>query len=459
VNPASSRHVVIVGAGIVGACCAHALLDRGWRVTLVDSGEPGGSQAASFGNGGWISPASVVPMSTPGLWRRVPGFLADRDGPLTIRPMALPRLAPWLWRFVRAGADAERVRATARSLAELLRDGPERHAALAARAGVPHLVARKGLLYAYPSRADFLAEAFAWKLRRANGVEWEELERGAGAAADRLTPRAPWLAGRYRFGVLVPAGAHCTDPGAYVAALVAWARQRGAQWVAGSVTGWALESRRLVGVRLVGVRLAAGSSWSPGDAPDPTLLRCDRAVLAAGIRSTPLAAALGERIPMASERGYHLVLPWREADPRVQAVDWPVPVMPSDGRMAVTATGAGLRLAGQVELAGPDDPPDPRRVDVLWRHATRLLRDAAWAGFRPGLLAVASATGGGQRPSDLPHWMGHRPSTADGRPVIRAAARCPDVVLAFGHGHVGLAAGPATGERVAMVLSSADDPR
>jgi D-amino-acid dehydrogenase len=453
VHPSSSRHVVVVGAGIVGACCAHALLDRGWAVTLVDSGEPGGPQAASFGNGGWISPASVVPMSTPGLWKRVPGLLADRDGPLTIRPSALPRLAPWLWRFVRAGADVDRVRATARFLAELLGDGPKRHAALAARAGVPDLIARNGLLYAYPSRADFAAEAFAWSLRRANGVDWQELERGAGAARDTLTPRAPWLAERYRFGALVPAGAHCTDPGTYVAALVRWAEQRGARRLAAPVTGWAIENRRLVGVRI-----ANGVPPSLGQARDPTLLRCDRAVLAAGIRSTPLASRLGERIPMASERGYHLVLPWSGAGLRDLAVDWPLPVMPSDGRMAVTATSAGLRLAGQVELAGLDDPPDPRRVDVLWRHATRLLRDAAWSGFRPGLLAVASATGGGQRPSDLPHWMGHRPSTADGRPVIRAAAGCADVVLAFGHGHVGLAAGPATAERVADLLAAPDAP-
>ena len=99
-----SLHVVVIGAGIVGAATAVELLRDGRRVTLVEPGDPGGEQAASYGNGCWLSPASVVPMSAPGIWRKVPGWLADPLGPLTIRWRHLPRLLPWLLRFVRAGA-------------------------------------------------------------------------------------------------------------------------------------------------------------------------------------------------------------------------------------------------------------------------------------------------------------------------------------------------------------------
>ena len=84
-TPGFSKHIVVVGAGIVGAMVALALLRDGHRVTLIEPGEPGGEQAASFGNGAWLSPASVVPMSTPGLWKRLPGYLSDRSGPLVIR--------------------------------------------------------------------------------------------------------------------------------------------------------------------------------------------------------------------------------------------------------------------------------------------------------------------------------------------------------------------------------------
>jgi D-amino-acid dehydrogenase len=447
------RPVVVVGAGIVGACCAVALLDQGWQVTLVDPGEPGGEQAASFGNGGWISPASVVPMSTPGLWRRVPGLLLDRDGPLTLRAAALPQLAPWLWRFVRAGARLDDVRATAAALAALLHDAPDRHERLAERAGVSALVVRRGLLYAYPDRAAFDADGLGWQLRREQAVTWTELVRPGGAgdgdpALDPLARLAPGLAPRYRWGAHVTDGAHCTDPGAYVAALVRLAQRLGARLLRGRVVDWVFgaDPTGRGPAALAGVVVDAGGSVDR--------LPAQHAVLCAGIGSAGLATRAGSPVPMASERGYHLVLPWRERPAGAHdaaPVAWPVPVMPSDGRMAMTPTRAGLRLAGQVELAGIDAPPDARRVDVLWRHAALTLGPAARAA-----LALDAATWSGARPPALPHWLGHRPSTPDGLPVIGPARDSPGVVLAFGHGHVGLAAGPATAALVADLLRRGD---
>jgi len=111
-----SKHVVVIGLGIIGACSALALLADGHRVTIVEPDSPGGPQAASYGNGAWISPASVVPMSMPGLWRRVPGMLLDPLGPLTIRPAALPALTPWLIRFLMAGSTISKVERIAEDL-------------------------------------------------------------------------------------------------------------------------------------------------------------------------------------------------------------------------------------------------------------------------------------------------------------------------------------------------------
>ena len=152
-------HVVVIGAGIVGATTALELLNDGHRVTLVEPGAPGGEQAASYGNAAWLSPASIIPMSMPGLWRKVPGYLLDPQSPLTIRWRMLPRLMPWLLRFLLAGTTVAKVERTARVLTGLLRDAPARHAALAAGVGQPDLVQRRGLLYAYPDRAAFEAEA------------------------------------------------------------------------------------------------------------------------------------------------------------------------------------------------------------------------------------------------------------------------------------------------------------
>lgn len=400
------RHVAVVGAGIVGTATAIELLRDGHQVTVIEPGEPGGEQAASYGNGGWLSPSSVVPPTIPGLWRRVPRFLTDPLGPLTIRWGYVPRLAPWLLRFLQAGSSAARVEAIARALRPLVADAPERHRRLAEQAGVAGLIERQGLLYVFPSRAEFEAEALAWQLRRDNGVQWLELDE------DKLRQQEPELDRRYTFGALVQAGGNCTDPGAYVAALASHAASLGATRIQAAATSFRIEAGRL---RAVATTLGE--------------VACDAAVIAAGARSRALARAAGDRVSLETERGYHAVI-------TAPGIGLRHPIMPSDGKMAVTMTRAGLRIAGQVELAGLDAAPDWRRAAILRDHALRTF---------PNL------------PRDLPPervrvWMGHRPSTPDGLPVIGAASGCADVFHAFGHGHVGLAAGPVTGRLVADLI-------
>ena len=406
-GPAIGKHtVIVIGGGIIGACCAIELLRDGHAVTLVEPEAPGGRQQASFGNGAWFSPASVVPTSMPGAWRKVPRYLADPLGPLAIRWRYFPRLIPWLLRYLRAGSTVARVEATARAIRPLIADAPDRHRRLAEEAGVPELVARQGLLYVYPSRAAFKAEGLAWRLRRDNGVQWIELD------ADELRQQEPALDRRYTFGVLVEAGAHCLDPGAYVAGLVAYAETLGLKRINAQATGLRIKGGRLTAVRTSGGDVSA-----------------DRAVIAAGARSAALAAAAGDVVPLETERGYHVAIAMPEVTPRH-------PIMPSDGMMANTVTAGALRIAGQIELAGLDAAPN-------WRRA-HILRDFALRTY-PGL------------PRDLPAdrltmWMGHRPSIADALPVIGPASGCTDVVHAFGHGHIGLASGPLTGRLVADLV-------
>jgi D-amino-acid dehydrogenase len=352
---------------------------------------------------------SVIPPAVPGIWRKLPGYLADPLGPLAIRPRRLPRAAPWLVRYLASGWTEARVRATARALRPLLEGAPARHAALARDAGHPELIESRGLWYVYPDRAAFEAEAMSWRIRRGLGIAWHEFE------ADELRSREPDLARRYRFGVLVPEGGHCRDPGAHVAALVALARAEGVVFRRARATGFSIARGRLQAVLTEQGEIAA-----------------DRAVIAAGARSAALARAAGDAVPLESERGYHAVLLDAPAGPRT-------PLMPSDGKMSVIMTRAGLRVAGQVEIAGLEAAPDWRRAEVLREWMFTLF---------PSL------------PRDLPPerfrlWMGHRPSPPDGKPVIGPARGSADIVHAFGHGHVGLVAGPRTGEAVAALLLGA----
>ena len=400
-------HVVVIGAGIVGAACAIELLRDGHTVTIVEPGEPGGEQAASYGNGTLLNPSSVIPMASPGLWKKVPGYLADPLGPLAIRWSYLPRLWPWLRRFVMAGSTPAKVAATGRALKPLLEAAPEHHRTLAEEAGVGELITRQGVLFAFPDRAAFAAEALSWRVRRENGVQWLELDE------DELRQREPALDRRYKFAVLVEANGQCRDPGAYVAALVRHAVAQGAVLRQAKASGFRIEGRRLKAVATDGGEIA-----------------CDKAVIAAGAWSKGLARAAGDVVPLETERGYHVVI----ADPGIEPR---YPVMPSDGKMGCAMTPQGLRLGGQVELAGLEAAPNWARAEVLLRFARRVY---------PGI------------PADLPReriklWMGHRPSMPDGLPCLGPASGCADVVHAFGHGHVGLTAGATTGKLVAAVIA------
>jgi D-amino-acid dehydrogenase len=398
---------VVIGAGIVGACTALALLREGHQVSIIEPGPPGGEQAASYGNGCWLSPMSVIPPAVPGTWKKVPGFLADPLGPLAIRWSYLPRVLPWLARYLAAGWTEAKVLRTAQALRAMLRDAPALHADLAAAAGVGGLIERRGLMYVYPSRAEFAAEAMAWRVRKAVGIAWMEL------SADELRQREPSLDRRYGFAALVEEGGHCRDPGAYVAALIALAQAEGARLVPTKARGFRVE-----GGRLRAVLTEAGE------------ITADRAVIAAGAHSKPLAAALGDALPLESERGYHAMIPGAATGPRT-------PLMPSDGKMSITMTDRGLRCAGQVEIAGLEAAPNWQRAAILRDHLLRSFPDL---------------------PRDLPaeavkFWMGHRPSMPDGLPCIGSARATNDVVYAFGHGHVGLVAGPRTARMVAALLA------
>ena len=404
-NPVS-RHVAVIGAGAVGAATAIELQRDGHRVTLIDPGPPGGEQAASYGNGCWLSTMSVIPPAGPGTWRKVPGYLRDPLGPLSIRWRYLPRAAPWLARYLAAGWTEARVLTAARALQPLLAEAPALHRRLAEAAGVGGLIEQNGLMYIYPDRAAFEAEAMAFRVRAAVGVRWLELD------ADELRQREPALDRRYGFGVLVEGAGHCRDPGAYVAALADLAVREGARHVRARATGFRIEGDRLRAVET-------------DDGPIP----CDAAIVCAGARSKVLARAAGDRVPLESERGYHAVL----ADP---AVGPRIPLMPSDGKMAITMTATGLRCAGQVEIAGLVAAPDWRRSAILRDHLLRTF---------PGL------------PRDLPAervtiWMGHRPSLPDGLPCLGPSRATADITYAFGHGHIGLVASARTGRIVAQLV-------
>ncbi len=406
---AEKKKVAVIGAGMVGIATASYLQRAGHDVVVIDPQPPG--QGASFGNAGCFNPSSVVPVATPDTWKHVPKYLADPLGPLRIRWSYLPTLAPWLIRLIRAGTP-ERIEAQARALKTLLGPCLEALLPLARDAGAEGLVARNGILIAYRSQASWDADAGAWDIRRRNGTHWEELN------ADELRQFDPHLSRDFVRGKLVPDNGHCLDPGGLVAALAEAVQRDGGTLLRRSATGFRLDGGRLRAVQTPEGDVAA-----------------DAAVLAAGAHSKPLAAALGDAVPLETERGYHAMLRAPEVMPRVPTSD-------ADAKFVATPMANGLRFAGTVELAGLRAEPDWERARIMLRQASTLY---------PALARSYSE-------DRFTLWMGHRPSLPDSLPVLGPSSRSPDVFYAFGHGHVGMTGGPYTGKVIADIISGRPSP-
>ncbi|HEX6003135.1 MAG TPA: FAD-dependent oxidoreductase, partial [Burkholderiales bacterium] len=197
------KNVTIIGAGIVGIATAAYLRRDGHDVTVVDLRPPG--EYCSFGNAGILSPGSCVPLATPGVLWNVPGYLADPQGPLTVRWPHVLRALPWFARFLAASRET-RVERIADALRALLKQTFDAYQPLVQHAGVSDLLRRTGYVVLYRTREAYAGDAIAWGLRRERGVVIEEF------GADEVKRRVPQIAGDYEVGLYLPEQGYCANP-------------------------------------------------------------------------------------------------------------------------------------------------------------------------------------------------------------------------------------------------------
>lgn len=394
--------VVIIGAGIIGLTTAHALLDQGHEVTLVDKGKP--SAAASRGNAGWIAHTDIQPLASPKVIWQMAGWLLEPLGPLTIRPAYLPRLAPWLFRLLLSGRPAE-VERSIQAIIQLQALALPAWERLLAKLGLESELKRHGVLYAFDAIAPFEAAMPVYRRQHELGIPLELLD---GAAIRALEPA---LSDRLVRAAYYPTVAHVDDPYDLGQKLAAAVRQRGG---------------RLQQAAVVGVPLAQGDGKPIVVLDGGTTLAADTAVIAAGAWSKPLAATLGDVVPLDTERGYNATM--AEA-----GVSLTRPVLFEGHGCIVSPLKAGLRIGGAVELASTGAKPNWRRVEALLAKARR---------FVPAL-----------KDGGCSYWMGCRPSLPDSLPVISRSRASHRVIYAFGHGHHGLTQAAATADLVAALVA------
>lgn len=386
--------VVVVGAGIIGICVAAYLAEAGRAVTVID--RTGICEETSSGNAAALAFSDVLPLAHKGMLRSLPKWLSDPLGPLAIPPGYLPRLAPWLWRFWRAGNPAHYQTALA-AQAALMRLAQDEWSALMDRSGTRGMLREDGSLELYESQSEFAASLPGWAARDRFGIEYRHVE------GPELADLQSGLSPRFKRGTFVPNWKTVSNPRHLGKAIWAYAESRGARFVNATVEA---------------IDAAGGTAAARTTAGR---LRAANLVVAAGAWSHLLARQLGDVIPLETERGYNTTLPRSAFGVSRQLIF-------SGHGFVITPLDDGIRVGGAVELAGLHRPPNFERAKAMLTKARR---------FLPGL-----------DPAGGREWMGFRPSLPDSLPVIGGSRRHANVHFAFGHGHLGLTQAAATGRLI-----------
>lgn len=393
----SSDQIIVIGAGIVGTSIAASLSRRGVPVLVVDAGEP--LYGTSSANAGHFVPSHVLAFAAPGMVEA--GFRSwrNRDGAFALNPSLRGDGAQWLARFVSACTDENVVKAAPalQGLFDLTRQQLERLLA----GGADFDFQSGGLIQVFTEQSSLDGARHEIDVMRGLGVEVDEL------SADQLGAAEPTLRGVAGGFRLVNDGR--LDPALLLSVLKTEAIAHGAQYVSALV--------REIRPTFAGVNVVTTAGTKSGV----------QVVVAAGVWTPDLVAALGVRLPIIAAKGYSVTVAGVANPPRS-------PLLLVDQRLAVTAMGRGLRITGRYELTNAGDRSiPPARVTALVDLARPVL----------GLSSDVVTT---------EPWTGLRPASPDGLPVLGRLSSDDRVLVCAGHGMLGTASGPGTGEAVASVI-------
>ncbi|WLI04117.1 FAD-dependent oxidoreductase [Pseudomonas sp. FP597] len=395
---------VVVGAGIIGVACALQLARQGRHVVVLDQQEPG--MGASYGNAGHLATEQVFPIADLSILKRLPAMLLDPMGPLRLDWKYLPRALPWFVRLL-LNLRPARYQRTVAGIRALNEDSLGAWRRLLASIDRPGLLHEDGSLLVF-ERADSRPALEALQQRM-----WQQRVPVDFWSAEAVRKAAPQLSEQIQGGLFFPATGHFLDPYQTLCELVEAAKASGVQFLTRQVRDARVDAE--------GVVLST----------DQGQLTARQVLIACGAHSARLTSALtGKKIPLDTERGYHLMLPHEHQR-------LPFAVTSFERKFIMTPMTGGLRLAGTVEFAGLDRPANMARAWQLHRLSKGLF-------------------GEDLNPQGATPWMGFRPSLPDSLPVIDRVCE-GKVLLAFGHQHLGLTQAAVTAERIGQLVSTGTD--
>lgn len=398
-----SKHVVVIGAGVVGLCSAHELLARGFRVTVLEK-ENNPVTGCSYGNGGIVVPSHFVPLAAPGMMAMGLKMMANPKSPFGLHGLLNLEVIAWVLKFMKASTKHH-----VDLCAPLLRDMN-----LASREIYSEMLdgvsgigfEKRGLIMLCRTQKGLDGEAHLAADANRLGLNAHVLNRGEVAV---LEPDAK---------IEVEGGVHFEDDAHLTPAkFIGWMRDKITEAGGEIRNGVEVTNLSISGSRVTAVHTAQGP------------IEADEVIVASGVWAGKLGASAGLNLPMLSGKGYGFTVTNPPEKLRLPAIF-------VEDRVAVTPMTDGIRFVGTMELGKPNDKTNPSRVEGMKESIPRYY--PAYKNFDIGAVPV---------------WSGHRPCTPDGMPYLGRPNRFENLIVAAGHAMMGMSLGPISGRLVAELVA------
>ena len=379
------------------------LIKRGYDVTIVEKELNG--ESASFGNASWLSGPSITPVLTPGSIYKIPKMLFSKDGPLFLSFPGVIKILPWLFKYLTYSTKSKTEYIT-KHIAPLLANSVEEHKKIAKGTNAMKWIKDSPYLYLYKHKEDFVRDSFVWNIRKKYGFNLIEVQ------SEELRHLVPGLSKEYKYAIKIENQGYITNSKNYLKDLLEGFIKLGGKVIEDNVVD-ITSNEKEIKVKTLEKEILS-----------------DGVVIAAGVFSEALSKKFGANVPLQSERGYHLEL--NETNIKLE-----YPLFNGYLKLAIAPRPNGIRFAGLVEFGSLKSKPNKKAYDLLMRNAKSMFPEITF--------------------KNKTEWTGHRPATVDSLPLIGQSSMDEKVFFAYGHHHMGLSAGPKTGEIISKLISRDND--
>jgi|TARA_B110000438_G_scaffold212750_1_gene204913 D-amino-acid dehydrogenase len=395
----SKSSIGVIGAGIQGICISLNLIKKGFKVTIIDRENPG-NESASYGNAGHFSPYASVPINRPDILTDIPSMLLNSKGPLSLKWNYVPKMIPWFLKFIN-NCSTKKMMHTAKYMHQILDLALPAYDELFQDIDISDLVESKGIIYFWTNK-DLKSRELEIKIRNKLGVKQQLL------TPHEIHDLEPHIKKIYHAGVLYSNAKHARNPKKILLKLFDLFLKKGGIFQKQNVKSISFTNEN-----------------KPIIKTDLRSYSFDKAVIACGAFSKKLTDKLDEKIPLDTERGYHVH--FKGYDHLLSR-----PVIFLNRGFGITPMEQGLRVVGTVEFGGLDNPPSKKRITNLVNNAKYLLPDLK---------------------EHEDEWLGFRPTLPDFLPILGPSKNHKNLFYSFGHHHLGWTLGAISGKIISGMIA------